>query len=108
VRSTRNVDLARSIGADHVVDYTREDFTQSDERYDLMFDNAGSRSWSACKRVLRRRATVVLVGGKVGNRLLGPLGHVVRMRLAATFGSRKAVFFIALLRCLTQNLRRRT
>jgi NADPH:quinone reductase-like Zn-dependent oxidoreductase len=95
VCSTRNVDLARSIGADHVVDYTREDFTRSDQRYDLMFDNAGSRSWSACKRVLSPQATVVLVGGQVGNRLLGPLGHVVRMRLAATLGSRKAVFFIA-------------
>jgi len=95
VCSTRNVDLARSIGADHAVDYTREDFTRSDQRYDLMFDNAGSRSWSACKRVLSPQATVVLVGGQMGNRLLGPLGHVVRMRLAATLGSRKAVFFIA-------------
>jgi NADPH:quinone reductase-like Zn-dependent oxidoreductase len=95
VCSTGNVDLARSIGADHVVDYTREDFTRSDQRYDLMFDNAGSRSWSACKRVLSPQATVVLVGGQMGNRLLGPLGHVVRMRLAATLGSRKAVFFIA-------------
>jgi NADPH:quinone reductase-like Zn-dependent oxidoreductase len=95
VCSTRNVDLARSIGADHVLDYTREDFTRSDQRYDLMFDNAGSRSWSECKRVLSPQATVVLVGGPVGNRLLGPLGHVVRMRLAATLGSRKAVFFIA-------------
>ncbi len=95
VCSTRNVDLARSIGADHVVDYIREDFTRSEERYDLMFDNAGSRSWSECKRVLNRQATVVLVGGQMGNRLLGPLGHVVRMRLAATLSSRKAVFFIA-------------
>ncbi len=95
VCSTRNVDLARSIGADHVVDYTREDFTRSEQLYDVMFDNAGSRSWSECKRVLNRQATVVLVGGQMGNRLLGPLGHVVRMRLAATLSSRKAVFFIA-------------
>ena len=95
VCSTRNVDLARSIGADHVVDYTREDFTRSEQRYDLMFDNAGSRSWSECKRVLNPQATVVLVGGQMGNRLLGPLGHVIRMRLAATLSSRKAVFFIA-------------
>jgi NADPH:quinone reductase-like Zn-dependent oxidoreductase len=95
VCSTRNVDLARSIGADHVVDYTREDFTRSEQLYDLMFDNAGSRSWSECKRVLSRQATVVLVGGQMGNHLLGPLGHVIRMRLAATLSSRKAVFFIA-------------
>lgn len=46
VCSTRNVDLVRSIGADHVIDYTREDFTRSDRRYDLMLDVAGSRSWS--------------------------------------------------------------
>lgn len=95
VCSTRNVDQARSIGADHVVDYTREDFTRSDRRYDVMFDNAGSRSWSECKRVLDAQATVVLVGGAMSNHLLGPLGHVIKLRLAALLGSRKAVFFIA-------------
>ena len=95
VCSTRNVDLVQSIGADHVVDYTREDFTRSDRRYDLMFDNAGSRSWSECKRVLNPRATVVLVGGQMGNRLFGPLGHVIKMKVAASLGSRKATFFVA-------------
>jgi NADPH:quinone reductase-like Zn-dependent oxidoreductase len=95
VCSTRNIDLVRSIGADHVVDYTREDFTRGGRRFDLMFDNAGSKSWTACKRVLEPQATVVLVGGQMGNRVLGPLGHVVRMRMAAALGSRKAVFFIA-------------
>jgi NADPH:quinone reductase-like Zn-dependent oxidoreductase len=95
VCSTGNVDLVRSIGADRVVDYTREDFTRSDQRYDLMFDNAGSRSWSECKRVLKPHATVVLVGGQMGGRLLGPLGHVIKMRLAAVLSSRKAVFFVA-------------
>jgi NADPH:quinone reductase-like Zn-dependent oxidoreductase len=95
VCSPGNVDLARSLGADRVVDYTREDFTRSDERYDLMFDNAGSRSWSDCKRVLDAHATVVLVGGQMGNRLLGPLGHVLRLRVAASLGSRKAAFFVA-------------
>ena len=95
VCSTRNVDLVRSLGADHVVDYTREDFTRSAERYDLMFDNAGSRSWSECKRVLTPNATVVLVGGQMGGRVLGPLGHVLKAKLAAMFGSRKAVFFVA-------------
>jgi NADPH:quinone reductase-like Zn-dependent oxidoreductase len=95
VCSTRNVDLVRSIGADHVVDYTREDFTRSDQRYDLIFDNAGSRSWSECKRVLNPHAVVVLVGGQMGNRLLGPLPHVIKMRLAALGSGRKAVFFVA-------------
>jgi NADPH:quinone reductase-like Zn-dependent oxidoreductase len=95
VCSTRNVDLVRSLGADHVVDYTREDFTRSGERYDLMFDNAGSRSWSECKRVLKPHAIVVLVGGQMGSRLFGPMGHVLRMRIASVFSSRKAGFFIA-------------
>ncbi len=95
VCSTTNVDLMRSIGADHVVDYTREDFTRSDKRYDVLFDNAGSRSWSECKRVLNPHAIVVLVGGQMGGRVFGPLGHVIKMRLASVLSSRKAVFFIA-------------
>lgn len=95
VCSTRNVEQARSLGADHVVDYTREDFTQGDRRYDVMFDNAGSRSWSECKRVLEPHARVVLVGGQMGNRFFGPLGHVIATRLAAMRSGRKLVFFIA-------------
>ena len=50
-----NVETARSLGADHVVDYTQEDFTRGDRRYDLLLDVAGSRSWSECKRVLTSR-----------------------------------------------------
>jgi NADPH:quinone reductase-like Zn-dependent oxidoreductase len=63
VCSTRNVEIVRSIGADHVIDYTQEDFTLSGQRYDLMLDVAGNRSWSDCKRVLNEKATLVLVGG---------------------------------------------
>ena len=95
VCSTGNVEIARSLGADHVIDYTREDFTRSDRRYDLMLDVAGSRSWSACKRVLNPQATVVLVGAPKKNRLLGPIGHVATFRLAAIGSGRKLVFFIA-------------
>ena len=95
VCSTHNVETARSLGADHVIDYTREDFTRSDEHYDLMLDVAGSRSWSECKRVLHPEATVVLVGGPKSNRLLGPIGHVAAMRLGSVRGSRKVVFFVA-------------
>jgi NADPH:quinone reductase-like Zn-dependent oxidoreductase len=89
------VDMAQSLGADHVVDYTHEDFTRSDERYDLMLDIAGNRSWSACRRVLKPQATVVLVGGPKTNRMFGPLGHVIRLRLAGLLRRRKVVFFIA-------------
>lgn len=94
VCSTRNVELVRSLGAGHVVDYTREDFTRSDRRYDLVLDVAGSRSWSEYRRVLAPRANLV-VGGPKSNRLLGPLGHVLGTRLAAVPSSRRAVFFIA-------------
>ena len=95
VCSTRNVELVRSIGADHVVDYTREDFTRSDRRYDLLLDVAGSRSWSECRRVLNRPAILVIVGAPKGGRALGPLRHIVKLRLASVRSSQKAVFFAA-------------
>ena len=95
VCSTGNVEQARALGADVVVDYTAADFTRSDGRYDLVFDVAGSRSWSELKRVLEPDATVVLVGGSMTNRWLGPLGHVVRMSLASLRGGRRTAFFIA-------------
>jgi len=95
VCSTRNVEIARSLGADHVVDYTQEDFARRGERYDLLVDIAGGRSWSDCKRVLEPHGTLVIVGGPRKSRLLGPLGGVIRLRLGALFGSRKVAFFIA-------------
>jgi NADPH:quinone reductase-like Zn-dependent oxidoreductase len=95
VCSTGNVDAARSLGADHVIDYTREDFTRSGQRYDLMLDIAGSRSWSACKRVLKPQGTLVLVGGPKDNRMFGPLGHVIKLRLGGMLARRKVAFFIA-------------
>jgi NADPH:quinone reductase-like Zn-dependent oxidoreductase len=95
VCSTRNVEIARSIGADRVIDYTREDFTRSDRRYDLMLDIAGSRSWRECRRVLEPDATLVIVGAPKGTRLLGPLSHIIKVRLAAVRSSRKVMFFLA-------------
>jgi NADPH:quinone reductase-like Zn-dependent oxidoreductase len=95
VCSTRNVELVRSLGADHVIDYTRDDFTLTGERYDLMLDNAGGRSWSDCKRVLADKATLVVVGGPKGNRLLGPASHLIGARLASIGASQSAVPFLA-------------
>ena len=62
VCSTRNVDLVRSIGAGQVIDYTKEDFTRTDRRYDVMLDLVGNRSLSDCRRALAPRGTYVLVG----------------------------------------------
>jgi NADPH:quinone reductase-like Zn-dependent oxidoreductase len=63
VCSTRNVDLVKSLGADRVIDYTKEDFTKGAERYDVMLDNVGNRSLSECKGVLTPKGKYVLVGG---------------------------------------------
>jgi NADPH:quinone reductase-like Zn-dependent oxidoreductase len=95
VCSTPNVELARSLGADRVVDYTKEDFVKLGERYDLLLDVAGTRSLSACERVLAPQAPVVVAGGPRANRLLGPLGHMVRLRAAALLRRRRVVNFLA-------------
>lgn len=95
VCSTRNVDMVRAIGADRVIDYTQEDFTRSEQRYDLMLDIAGNRAWSECRRVLNPQATLVIVGGPKTNRLIGPVGHLVKVRLAALRSSQNAVSFLA-------------
>jgi NADPH:quinone reductase-like Zn-dependent oxidoreductase len=63
VCSTRNVDLVKSLGADHVIDYTKEDFTKSAERYDVMLDNVGNHSLSECKGILTPAGKYVLIGG---------------------------------------------
>ena len=95
VCSTANVELVRSLGADHVIDYTREDFTRSSRRYDVLLDIAGTRSWADCKRALAPQGTLVIVGAPMGGKLLEPLRRIARLRLASLGGSRKVVFFIA-------------
>lgn len=95
VCSTRNVELVRSLGADQVIDYTREDFTRCTGRYDLFLDIAGSRSWSECRRVLNPGANFVIVGGPKSNRWIGPLAHVLKLRLAARGAGQKLSFFMA-------------
>jgi NADPH:quinone reductase-like Zn-dependent oxidoreductase len=95
VCSTRNIDLVRSLGADHVVDYTQEDFTHSRARYDLVLDVAGSRPWRACKRILAEDAVFVLAGGSKRNRVLGPVGHMAGVMLASRLSGKRAVFFVA-------------
>ena len=89
VCSTRNLEMVRSIGADHVIDYTKEDYTKSGQQYDLIVDNVGNHSPSENRRALTPQGTLVLVGGKPGNWLgpvVGPLkvwvmDHFVDQRL---------------------------
>jgi NADPH:quinone reductase-like Zn-dependent oxidoreductase len=95
VCSPRNVELVASLGADQVIDYTRQDFTRTGRRYDLLLDVAGSRPWSACRRVLDPGATLVLVGAPKGSRLLGPLDHILGVRLASLRASQTVGFFIS-------------
>ena len=91
VCSTSKVELAQALGADRVFDYTREDFTRSGERFDLMIDIAGSRSWRDCTRVLRDDARVVVVGGPKGGGSLGILGGMAAQRLRSLLGGRTIV-----------------
>jgi NADPH:quinone reductase-like Zn-dependent oxidoreductase len=87
VCSTRNVDLVRSIGADHVIDYTCEDFARGSARYDVLFDLVGNRSLADCRRVLKPNGTLVLSGGGTsrGGSLFGPMGPMVRAMVVSKF-----------------------
>jgi NADPH:quinone reductase-like Zn-dependent oxidoreductase len=100
VCSTRHVELVRSIGAQRVIDYTRDDFTLGGERYDLMLDVAGNRSWSECVRVLESDATYVGVGaagiqhGKGGG--WRAIGHFLQVGMGSLRSTRRVVtLFIA-------------
>ncbi|MGN9785105.1 NAD(P)-dependent alcohol dehydrogenase [Nonomuraea sp. ZG12] len=86
VCGSRNVGLVRSIGADEVIDYTKQDFTQLGQRYDLVLDIAGSHSALACRQVLTRKGTYVVIGGKAG-RWVQPAGHTMAAVMLSPFVS---------------------
>ena len=94
VCSTRNVDFVRSIGADEVIDYTREDFTRRGQQYDLVLDAVGNRSLSAYRRVLASTGTLVLVGAPAG-RWIGPLAPLLKARVLSPFVSQRMIWFLA-------------
>jgi NADPH:quinone reductase-like Zn-dependent oxidoreductase len=94
VCSTRNVDLVRSIGADHVIDYTKEDFTKSDQRYDVIFDNVGNHSFSERRRVLNPKGICVLAGmggaGVKGSEAIGRIaGNIFTACALSSFTDQK-------------------
>jgi NADPH:quinone reductase-like Zn-dependent oxidoreductase len=93
VCSTRNVDMVRAIGADHVIDYTQEDFTRSGQRYDLILDCVGNHSLSACRRALNPKGRCVMVGGPGGFWTF--LARGVKALAMSPFVSRKFITFMA-------------
>ena len=95
VCSTRNVDMVRSIGADEVVDYTREDFTKGGQPYDLILDVAASRPLSECRRVLASNGTLVLVGAPDGRRMGPIVARILAMIVLSRFASQKLLPFLA-------------
>jgi NADPH:quinone reductase-like Zn-dependent oxidoreductase len=95
VCSTRNLALVRSIGADHVIDYTREDFTQGSLRYDLIVDIVGTHSLSEYRRVLNPQGALVMVGGPNEGRWIGALSGSIKAMLLGPFVSQKFVFMLA-------------
>ncbi len=87
VCSTRNVEMVRALGADHVVDYTREDFAAGTEQYDLVLDNAGSRAFGDYARVLKPDAHFVIIGGPRGDPWIGPMWQPIKAKLMSPFVS---------------------
>jgi NADPH:quinone reductase-like Zn-dependent oxidoreductase len=95
VCSTRNVELVRSLGADHVVDYKKADFTAASEHYDVIIDNVGNRSPLDLRRALKRGGTVVIVGAPKEGPWIGMFWGIIRATMLSWFVDEKFVFFVA-------------
>jgi len=100
VCSTRNLDMVRSLGADHVIDYTKEDFMKSTERYDVILDNVGTQPLLGFKRVLKPKGIYVLIGGGGPNdgRIVGPMARPIKTMLMSPFISQKMGMMLAEIR----------
>lgn len=97
VCSTRNLELVKSLGADHVIDYTKDDFTKGTERYDVILDNVGNRSLSDCKAILTPNGKYVLVGGGGASEqgFLGGLGKALWAMVFSKFGNQQMGMMMA-------------
>jgi len=95
VSSTRNLKMVRSIGADHVIDYTQEDFAKSGQRYDLFLDCFASHSLSACRRVLNPKGIYIAVGGPQNRWMIGLLVRPIKALVLSPFVSQKLVTCLA-------------
>ncbi len=94
VCSTRNVDFVRSLGADHVVDYTTADFTRAERRYDVILDNVEAQPLAAARRALTPTGTLIPNSGR-GGRWIGPLGRIVTARLLSGFTRQRLKPFLS-------------
>jgi NADPH:quinone reductase-like Zn-dependent oxidoreductase len=95
VCSTTKVDMVRSIGADHVIDYTREDFAEGDQRYDLILDIGGNSSLSRLRRALAPKGVLVITGGEGGGRWLGGTDRQLRALMLSPFVDQKLGTFVS-------------
>ena len=97
VCSTRNLDLVRSLGADHVIDYTKEDFTKGDQRYDVILDNVANHSLSECRRVLTPNGKYVMIGGGGASEqgFFGVMTRPLKAMVMAPFVSQKMGMMMA-------------
>ena len=95
VCSTTKVDIVRSIGADHVIDYTRDDFAAGEQRYDVVVDIGGNSSLSRLRRALTRKGTLVIAGGETDGRWLGGSDRQVRALLLSPFVGQKLGTFVS-------------
>ncbi len=93
VCSTRNVDMVRSLGADHVIDYTQEDFVEGGKRYDVILQVAGTRSPSDCRRALTPKGTLLGISGESTGRWIGPMVRLIQATALSPFVSQRLVSF---------------
>jgi NADPH:quinone reductase-like Zn-dependent oxidoreductase len=95
VCSTKKVEMVRSIGADHVIDYTQEDFAEGDQRYDLILDIGGNSSLARLRRALTPRGTLVIVGGETDGRWLGGTDRQLRALMLSRFVGQRLGTFVS-------------
>ena len=95
VCSTTKVEMVRSIGADHVIDYTRDDFAEGEQRYDLILDIGGNSSLSRLRRALTPKGTLIITGGETDGRWLGGTDRQIRALVLSRFVGQKLGTFIS-------------
>src|SRR5438067_2281711 len=97
VCSTKNLDMVRSLGADHVIDYTKEDFTKGDQKYDVILDNVPNHALSEGRRILNPQGKYVMIGGggPNDNSWIGPFGRLIQALVVSPFVSQKMGMMMA-------------